>query len=215
LVNLTCGRNPWKRASTSDSTFKTYLKDSKFLRSILPLSSELDSILRRIFECDPQKRVTIPELRGLILRCQKFTTHPNGLPTPDHSPIPSVDNNNNNNNNLYAIPHPTPNVAIAPPPPSTLFTPPSPPPEGYDVPYPQYTTSSGSSDSDGGSVFSDASTGSSSSSCSEYHYVKAPPVSYHKYVPPILDYSNIFTIALDLVEKPLVPQAFARCVRVY
>ncbi|KZF19786.1 serine/threonine protein kinase, partial [Xylona heveae TC161] len=67
LVNLTCGRNPWKRASTEDSTFRAFLKDSKFLRSILPLSAELDNILRRIFECDPQKRITIPELRELIV----------------------------------------------------------------------------------------------------------------------------------------------------
>jgi serine/threonine protein kinase len=44
LVNLTCGRNPWKRASPEDSTFRAYLKDSKFLRTILPLSPELDSI---------------------------------------------------------------------------------------------------------------------------------------------------------------------------
>ncbi|KAH0542686.1 hypothetical protein FGG08_002919 [Glutinoglossum americanum] len=210
LVNLTCGRNPWKRASTSDSTFKAYLKDSKFLKSILPLSSELDSILRRIFECDPQKRITIPELRNLILRCHRFTTHPHGLPTPEDSPVPSI-------NAVYNIPQFTPNIAIAPP--SSLFTPPSPPPEGvtvYDVPYPQYTTSSGSSDSDGGSVFSAASSGSScssSSACSEY-YVKAPV--YHKYVPqPINPYGNIITAALDLGEKALVPQPFGHGIPVY
>jgi serine/threonine protein kinase len=73
LVNLTCGRNPWKRASTEDSTFRAYLKDPEFLRTILPLSPELNVILRRIFECDPLKRITIPELRGLILECQRFT----------------------------------------------------------------------------------------------------------------------------------------------
>lgn len=76
LVNLTCGRNPWKRASIEDSTFRAYLKNPKFLSSILPLTPELDSILRRIFECDPRRRIQIPELRDLILRCPKFTTHP-------------------------------------------------------------------------------------------------------------------------------------------
>ncbi|KAI9762137.1 MAG: U4/U6 small nuclear ribonucleoprotein prp4 [Chaenotheca gracillima] len=86
LVNLTCGRNPWKRASSEDSTFRAYLKDSKFLRSILPLSPELDSILRRIFECDPLKRISIPELRECILRCPRFTTRSNGLPTPPSEP---------------------------------------------------------------------------------------------------------------------------------
>lgn len=74
LVNLTCGRNPWKRASTDDSTFRAYLKDPQFLRTILPLSSELNYILRRIFECDPRKRITLPELRRLIVECPRFTT---------------------------------------------------------------------------------------------------------------------------------------------
>lgn len=74
LVNLTCGRNPWKRASTEDSTFRAYLKDPDFLRTILPLSPDLNVILRRIFECDPLKRITIPELRRLILACPRFTT---------------------------------------------------------------------------------------------------------------------------------------------
>lgn len=75
LVNLTCGRNPWKRASVEDSTFRAYLKNPQFLSTILPLTPELDSILRRIFECDPRRRIQIPELRDLILRCPKFTTN--------------------------------------------------------------------------------------------------------------------------------------------
>jgi serine/threonine protein kinase len=79
LVNLSCGRNPWKRASTEDSTFRAYLKDPEFLRTILPLSSELNVILRRIFECDPLKRITIPELRRLILDCPRFTAPPRSL----------------------------------------------------------------------------------------------------------------------------------------
>lgn len=76
LVNLTCGRNPWKRASPEDSTFRAYLKDPQFLRSILPLSTELDAILRRIFECDPQKRISLQELRDLIVSCPRFTNSP-------------------------------------------------------------------------------------------------------------------------------------------
>lgn len=76
LVNLTCGRNPWKRASIEDSTFRAYLKDPLFLKSILPLSDEMICILSRIFECDPRKRITIPELRNLILDCPQFTMNP-------------------------------------------------------------------------------------------------------------------------------------------
>jgi serine/threonine protein kinase len=73
LVNLTCGRNPWKRASLEDSTFRAYLKDPYFLQSILPLSTEMVYILSRVFERDPAKRITIPELRQLIVDCPRFT----------------------------------------------------------------------------------------------------------------------------------------------
>ncbi|KAL4800509.1 kinase-like domain-containing protein [Aspergillus venezuelensis] len=76
LVNLTCGRNPWKRASLEDSTFRAYLKDPFFLKSILPLSDEMVCILSRIFEVDPSKRITIPELRQFILDCPRFTHNP-------------------------------------------------------------------------------------------------------------------------------------------
>ncbi|KAJ5760766.1 hypothetical protein N7520_007922 [Penicillium odoratum] len=76
LVNLTCGRNPWKRASLEDSTFRAYLKDPFFLKSILPLSTEMVCILSRVFERDPAKRITIPELRQLIVDCPRFTEQP-------------------------------------------------------------------------------------------------------------------------------------------
>jgi serine/threonine protein kinase len=73
LVNLTCGRNPWKKASPDDTTFKAFLKDPEFLSTILPVAPELNSILRRIFECDPQRRIGLNELRDLVLDCPRFT----------------------------------------------------------------------------------------------------------------------------------------------
>ncbi|EEP82512.1 negative regulator of sexual conjugation and meiosis [Uncinocarpus reesii 1704] len=73
LVNLCCGRNPWKKASPEDSTFNAYLKDREFLRTILPLSPELNSILKRIFDCDPLSRISLPELRKVVLECPRFT----------------------------------------------------------------------------------------------------------------------------------------------
>jgi len=85
-VNLTCGRNPWKRASSEDSTFRAYMRDSSFLQSILPLSDELNSILRRIFELDPRQRISIPELRSLIMGCRRFTQSVSAPTTPPASP---------------------------------------------------------------------------------------------------------------------------------
>ena len=83
LVNLTCGRNPWKRASIEDSTFRAYLQDPFFLKSILPLSTEMVCILSRVFERDPAKRISIPELRQLIVECPRFTETPMTPWVPD------------------------------------------------------------------------------------------------------------------------------------
>jgi len=73
LVNLTCGRNPWKSASPKDSTFRAFMEDRHFLKSILPLSDELNDVLGMIFELDPAKRIKLDELRQRILDCNHFT----------------------------------------------------------------------------------------------------------------------------------------------
>ena len=90
LVNLTCGRNPWKRASVEDFTFKAFMKDRSFLQTILPISVELNYILQRIFEVDPRRRISISELRDLIVCCPQFSQGPvmAELPlTPPYSPV--------------------------------------------------------------------------------------------------------------------------------
>ncbi|BGP43317.1 Serine/threonine protein kinase [Rhodotorula kratochvilovae] len=72
LVNLTCGRNPWKQACPSDETFCAYLGNPDFLRSILPVSEHTNRILKRIFALNPQARITLPELRQEILSVKTF-----------------------------------------------------------------------------------------------------------------------------------------------
>ena len=76
LVNLTCGRNPWKQASVEDSTYRAYTRHHGFLKTILPLTDELDDILARIFTPNPDQRITLPELRQRILECPRFTQQP-------------------------------------------------------------------------------------------------------------------------------------------
>jgi hypothetical protein len=75
-VNLTCGRNPWKSASLKDSTYRAYLEDRQFLKTILPLSDELNEILGMIFEPVPEKRIQLAELRERINNCRRFTCRP-------------------------------------------------------------------------------------------------------------------------------------------
>ncbi|KAI1330054.1 Pkinase-domain-containing protein [Xylariaceae sp. FL0255] len=90
LVNLTCGRNPWRQASFEDSTYLAFTRNQDFLRTILPLSDELNNILGCIFTRNPDQRITLPELRNRILACPKFTLTPTPevLPTPPLSPAP-------------------------------------------------------------------------------------------------------------------------------
>lgn len=81
LVNLTCGRNPWKQASFDDSTYMSFTKDPDYLKSILAISDELNDILRRIFTRNPEQRITVQELRRMILACSHFTRRPEPVQT--------------------------------------------------------------------------------------------------------------------------------------
>lgn len=73
LINLTCMRNPWMKASELDLTFKTYLETPQILKEILPISEELYQILIRCLIEDPFERITLFELRDLVINCPKFT----------------------------------------------------------------------------------------------------------------------------------------------
>ena len=83
LVNLACGRNPWRKACLEDSTFGAFLRDRHFLRSILPLSTELDDILHSVFQCDPSKRISIDQLRDRVAACPKLTARSHVPTSPD------------------------------------------------------------------------------------------------------------------------------------
>lgn len=165
LVNLTCGRNPWKRASMDDSTFRAYRNNPTFLSSILPLSPELDFILSRIFEHDPRKRINIPELRDLILRCNNLTTRSAAAlpPTPPSEPQYASGFEATCRTSAKSLRG------------SCQYLPsgrgPVPPLAAYPIMV-QRSTSAGS---DHGSIFSSASSCSSTSSCDSYENVSKDP----------------------------------------
>ncbi|KAL8870002.1 MAG: hypothetical protein Q9174_003848 [Haloplaca sp. 1 TL-2023] len=201
LVNLTCGRNPWKRASIDDSTFRAYLKNPRFLSSILPLSPELDSILRRIFECDPRRRISIHELRNLIVRCPTFTSRPTATP-----PSPPPESSFGQVSVFEAKQDP---VQPSHQHPAAPYSPAaSPPYPANAVPACGYAISpNGSVSSDEGSVFSDASNGSAIvegvPSGPSPIYVPSQTVNY---------YGNI--IPLEPFSKPLGQPQMFQAVRV-
>lgn len=93
LVNLVSGRNPWKQANMQDTAFAAYVKQPRrFFRTILPgISKSLDRILIRIFCLDPAKRITLPELRNMILACRLFTVAaPNTSSSSTNTDTPAV-----------------------------------------------------------------------------------------------------------------------------
>ena len=213
-MNLTCGRNPWKRASFEDSTFRAFMKDPKFLRTILPISLELDAILRRIFEFNPAKRATIPELREMILRCPAFTATKSAvatpLPSPPFSPVDYA--RDAAYNACYQAPA-VPSVAPLPGP-------------AYSPPVFQHSISSGSSNSDNESVFSSCSSVSSASStCSRYQNVspqvhkfstRVPQQTYVSPPPPANTWFQPFIQAANLVKHvSFQPSMMATPVHVY
>ncbi|KAJ1301378.1 hypothetical protein OPQ81_008643 [Rhizoctonia solani] len=74
LVNLTTGRNPWEAASPLDTSFKSYCEDpAHFLPSILPITPAANEVLIRVFERDQKKRISIPELREMVSRVERWT----------------------------------------------------------------------------------------------------------------------------------------------
>ena len=206
-MNLTCGRNPWKRASVEDSTFRAYLRNPKFLSSILPLSPELDAILRRIFECDPRRRISIVELRDLVIRCPRFTTR-----TTTSPPTPPPDRNGPEDPILGTAP----NVAgLFQHYSSVPYTPsPSPPLHPVSAQHSHTTVSSdGSIRSDDGSSYSIGSTDSvaSFSGNCEDHGQHHKPI----YVPaqPANNYYGSF-LPLDPVSKQMGAPSFVQAVQV-
>ncbi|KAI0826541.1 kinase-like domain-containing protein [Trametes gibbosa] len=73
LTNLVAGRNPWDVATTKDKHYLQYLAYPGYLRTMLPISEETESILYEIFSSDPTTRITLPELRERILAVESFT----------------------------------------------------------------------------------------------------------------------------------------------
>lgn len=110
LVNLACGRNPWRQACAEDETFRAYLEDPSILEAILPLSSSASSILALLFAQDPNSRLTLEELRSMVLRTRDYTTlrpaHPIPVVSSYPSPTPSFDSSASSSPSHSPLPSP-------------------------------------------------------------------------------------------------------------
>ena len=73
LVNLICGRNPWKQACPADDTFREYLRNPDFLKEILPISEGVNTILKRVFTFRAEARCSIADLRRMVRSVDRLT----------------------------------------------------------------------------------------------------------------------------------------------
>lgn len=70
---MLCGMHPWPQASTSCGAYKSYRRDPRFLRSVLPISPEGDFVLRRIFSYREADSASLDDLRKLITCAGTFS----------------------------------------------------------------------------------------------------------------------------------------------
>ncbi|KAI1316023.1 hypothetical protein EDD11_010548 [Mortierella claussenii] len=77
LINLVFGRNPWKQSCAKDETFSAYANNRDFLQTILPMSSELNEIIKAVFCINPQHRIKLPELARRVQACKGFVKNVN------------------------------------------------------------------------------------------------------------------------------------------
>lgn len=73
LVNLSCGRNPWRQACPTDETFRAFVQDPEFLQTILPISDATHRILKETFTLDPRKRISLARMREMVMDIETFT----------------------------------------------------------------------------------------------------------------------------------------------
>lgn len=74
LVNLVCGRNPWRQALATDVGFRAYLDDPGTLATILPLSHASSAILAGLFAPNPCDRISLAQLRAQVIAAPAFST---------------------------------------------------------------------------------------------------------------------------------------------
>ena len=78
LLSICCpGFLPWDKASINDPNFANYIahRDNFFLASF-PISNQLSNLLKRTLELEPEKRLTISDMKRDVRRIDSFLAAP-------------------------------------------------------------------------------------------------------------------------------------------
>ncbi|KAK6202684.1 kinase-like domain-containing protein [Scheffersomyces amazonensis] len=94
FINISCSRNPWPIASFKDQqnnndVFKSYMlnNNKNILGSILPISHQFNRLLDKIFQLNPNDRISLSNLYKEIIRCDFFSDQPHPQHTHSRSSI--------------------------------------------------------------------------------------------------------------------------------
>lgn len=88
LTNMITGRNPWRYATSEDDCYVAYTRDPDFLIKVLPISSGVNVILKRVFTANPLRRISLPSFRARMLELNAFFIHDQDLATSSKAVIP-------------------------------------------------------------------------------------------------------------------------------
>ena len=88
LTNMITGRNPWRYAISEDDCFAAYTHDVDFLKKVLPISSGVNDILKKVFTVNPLRRISLPALRSRILELNAFFMDDHDLSKSKKAVIP-------------------------------------------------------------------------------------------------------------------------------
>lgn len=89
LTNMVTGRNPWRYAVPQDDCYVAFTKDRDFLKRVLPISSGVNSILKKVFTVQPSRRITLSALKEEVLRLESFFGDEEKQSTELESSIPT------------------------------------------------------------------------------------------------------------------------------
>ncbi|ORY44861.1 hypothetical protein BCR33DRAFT_716800 [Rhizoclosmatium globosum] len=85
LINLLFSKNPWFEATMTDPIFSIYVTSRPdILRHHFKISAEFDSILQRVFNLDPSKRLPLPEFKRLVNALPSFLEEDLENTVPQH-----------------------------------------------------------------------------------------------------------------------------------
>ncbi|EUC62957.1 kinase domain protein [Rhizoctonia solani AG-3 Rhs1AP] len=76
LFNMICGLTPWEKARESDVEFMHYLRHPLHLRQSLPISWRAFSLFLRIFDPNPETRITLDALEDELRNIDTFRMTP-------------------------------------------------------------------------------------------------------------------------------------------